>query len=230
MGLEGRINARTTAPYHVQLQLEGKSAPSRSPSEVVLQGRVVRIFRGDGRLGSGDCVAFKLWVCQPGDAPTGPAFIYYEAFMQATHIEAYLYGTPPNCQLAAHEFEALNGPTDEPMMTVAQLQELAVPVPYSATEQSDNRPSTDGQAQQGFSVLAYVGIVVGICLAIVKALVWSKGVFTSEVFGYALAGALIPGAIAYAIAGRKKVRNPNRFALWFVSLCIFFLLFELAPR
>jgi hypothetical protein len=93
----------------------------------------------------------------------------------------------------------------------------------------DHRPSTDGQAQ-GFSVLAYVGITVGICLAIARALVWSKGVFTSEVFGYALAGALIPGAIAYAIAGRKKVRNPNRFALWFVSLCIFFLLLELAPR
>src|ERR1700676_118831 len=135
MGLEGRINARTTTPYHVQLQLEGKSEPSRSPSEVVLQGRVVRIFRGDGRLGSGDCVAFKLWVCPPGDDPTGPALIYYEPFMQATHIEAYLHGTPPNCQLAAYEFEALSGPTDEPMMTVAQLQELAVPAPCSAKEQ-----------------------------------------------------------------------------------------------
>ena len=136
MGLEGRVNARTTAPYHVQLQLEGKSEPSRSPSEVVLQGRVVRIFRGDGRLESGDCVAFKLWVCHPGDEPTGPAYIYYEPFMQATHIEAYLYGTPPNCRLAAYEFEALGGPTDEPMMTAAQLQELAVPVPCSAQEQS----------------------------------------------------------------------------------------------
>jgi uncharacterized membrane protein len=91
----------------------------------------------------------------------------------------------------------------------------------------ENRPNTDGQAQ-GFSALAYCGIIVGICLAIVKALVWSRGAFTSEVFGYALAGAVIPGAIAYAIAGRKRVRNPNRFALWFLLLSIFFLLLELA--
>jgi hypothetical protein len=93
----------------------------------------------------------------------------------------------------------------------------------------DNRLSADEQAPS-FGVMAYVGIIVGICLAIVKTFVWSKGVYTSEVFGYALAGALIPGAIAYAIAGRKKVRNPNRFAIWFVSLCIFFLLLELAHR
>jgi hypothetical protein len=93
----------------------------------------------------------------------------------------------------------------------------------------DNRPNTDVQAK-GFGMLAYVGIIFGICLAIVKAFVWSKGVFTSEVFGYALAGALIPGVIAYAIAGRKKVRNLNMFSLWFVSLCVFFLLLELAHR
>jgi dipeptide/tripeptide permease len=50
------------------------------------------------------------------------------------------------------------------------------------------------------------------------------------VFGYALAAAVIPGAIAYAIAGRKKVRNPNKFALSFLLLSIFFLLLELAHR
>jgi len=83
---------------------------------------------------------------------------------------------------------------------------------------------------QGFGVLASIGVIVGIFLAIVKAFVWSKGAFTSEVFGYALAGALVPGAIAYVIAGRKKVRNPNRFALSFLLLCLFFLLLELSHR
>jgi ABC-type Fe3+-siderophore transport system permease subunit len=75
-----------------------------------------------------------------------------------------------------------------------------------------------------------VAIITGIALAILKAFVWSKGVFTSDVFGYAFAGALIPGAIAYAIARRKKERNPNRFALSFLLLCIFFLLLELSHR
>jgi ABC-type Fe3+-siderophore transport system permease subunit len=83
---------------------------------------------------------------------------------------------------------------------------------------------------QGFGPIAYLAIIVGIALAILKVIVWSKGRFTSEVFGYALAGALIPGAIAYAIAGRKKARNPNRFALSFLLLSIFFLLLELSHR
>ena len=132
MGLKGRINARTTAPYHVQITLEGKSEPSRSPSKVVLQGRVVRVFRSDGRLGCGDLVAFKLWVCHPGDEPTGPAFIYYGPFMKATHLEAYLYGTPPDCQLGAYEFAVLSAPTDEPTMSVAQLLELAASAPSAS--------------------------------------------------------------------------------------------------
>jgi hypothetical protein len=93
----------------------------------------------------------------------------------------------------------------------------------------DYRAPLNGEARR-FSALAYVGILVGIFLAIVKAVVWSKGALTSEVFGYALAGALIPGAIAYAIAGRKKARNPNKFALCFLGLCVLFLLLELANR
>jgi hypothetical protein len=54
----------------------------------------------------------------------------------------------------------------------------------------NNRAAINGQVK-GFSALAYVGIMVGVLLAIVKALIWSKGAFTSEVFGYALAGAVI---------------------------------------
>jgi hypothetical protein len=92
-----------------------------------------------------------------------------------------------------------------------------------------NEPIPDAKAQ-GFGAMAYVAIVVGIALAILKAFVWSKGAFTSEVFGYALAGALIPGAIAYSIAGRKKARNPNKFALWFLLLCVFFLPLEFSHR
>jgi hypothetical protein len=122
--LAGRIKWRMTAPYHVQFELESRSEPLRIPSEVVLKGRVSRVFRSDGRLGPGDRVTFKLWVCEPGDEPTGPAFIYREPFMQAAHVEAYLYGDPPDCKLAAYEFAVISALSDEPSMTVLQLQEL----------------------------------------------------------------------------------------------------------
>ena len=88
-------------------------------------------------------------------------------------------------------------------------------------------PAPVGSQSWQFSPLAYAGIIIGILLAIVKAFIWSRGNFTAEVFGYALAGALLPGAIEYAIAGRTKVRNPNRFALAFLLLCVAFLLLEL---
>jgi hypothetical protein len=44
--------------------------------------------------------------------------------MQATHVEAYLHGDPPDCKLAAYEFAVISAPFDEPSMTVEQLQKL----------------------------------------------------------------------------------------------------------
>ena len=124
ISLEGRIASRMSAPYHVQLELDQKAAPVEVPSIVVVQGRVVRLFRSDSRLKSGDRLGFKIWVCQPGDEPTGPAFVYYKEFMSASYVEVYLHGNPPNCELAAYEFALISAPTDQPSMTIAQLQEL----------------------------------------------------------------------------------------------------------
>jgi hypothetical protein len=94
------------------------------PGEISVRGAVVRVFKSDGRLRCGEGVGFHIWVCQPGDEPTGPAFVYYEQLLQASHVEVYLHGSPPNCELAAYEFALISAPSDQPSMTVAQLQEL----------------------------------------------------------------------------------------------------------
>jgi hypothetical protein len=39
-------------------------------------------------------------------------------------MEAYLYGTPPDCELAAYEFEIITAPSEQPTMNVEQLKEL----------------------------------------------------------------------------------------------------------
>jgi hypothetical protein len=78
--------------------------------------------------------------------------------------------------------------------------------------------------------LALAGIAVGLTLAILKALIWSGGTFNAEVLGYALGAAILPALIAYAIAGRRKVRNPNRYAFWFMVLCLLFLVLEAANQ
>ena len=46
-------------------------------------------------------------------------------------MEAYLYGTPPACELAAYEFTPIDAPTDRPVLNPAQLEELLKdPYPY----------------------------------------------------------------------------------------------------
>ena len=70
--------------------------------------------------------------------------------------------------------------------------------------------------------LGGIGFLLGIVLAWLKALRWSHGIVTAEVFGYAVAGVLIPFLIAYAIAGRRTVRDWNRVGVWFFALSLGF--------
>jgi hypothetical protein len=71
-------------------------------------------------------------------------------------------------------------------------------------------------------ILGWCGIALGLFLAMFRAWVWSYGITNAEMLGYALGGALLPALTAYLIAGRKSVRNFNRFGLWFSGLSLFF--------
>ena len=115
---------RRTAPFHVQLELHKARDRQRASGEIQIHGLAVRVFRTDGRLTVGDHVEFPLWVCQKGDEPTGPAYIYKGAFASAGYMEAYLAGNPPNYQLAAYEFCVLNAPSDQPVLTPEELEEV----------------------------------------------------------------------------------------------------------
>jgi hypothetical protein len=122
--LQGRLESRRTAPFHVQLELEKTQKIRRVPDDVRIQGRSIRVFRTDGRLAVGDRVEFTLWVCRPGDEPTGPAYIDYDDFVAASYMEAYLYGDPPACELAAYEFAVIAGPSEAPTLTQHELEAL----------------------------------------------------------------------------------------------------------
>ena len=122
--LESRIRLRKEAPFHVQLELTSNSEEIPEMGDARVDGRVVRVFRSDGRLAPGDSVAFKLWMCRRGKEPTGPAYVYRGDFIQASHMEVYLCGSPPKLGLAAYEFTLLNAPSDKPNMSVGQLEEL----------------------------------------------------------------------------------------------------------
>jgi hypothetical protein len=86
---------------------------------------------------------------------------------------------------------------------------------------NDTTSSPSGPAVNFLRIFAILGIVAGIFLAFLRAWIWSSGEFGGEAFGYALSGVLIPGLISYAIAGRKKARNLNRFGLAFFLVSAF---------
>lgn len=115
MGLEGRVLARRTAPFHVQLELT--SVPAECPNqEVRIEARIVCVFRGEELLQPGSLLSFPLWVCNEGREPTGPAFVYHQALVTASYMEAYLDGTPPQYRVAAYEFTLLSEPSTLPIM------------------------------------------------------------------------------------------------------------------
>ena len=123
MPLEASIRARHEAPLHVQLRLTRIPAQCPVPAdEVSLEGQVVTVFRGHELLAPGARVTFSLWVCNEGDEPTGPAFVHYVELAEATHIEVYLYGTPPDCTVAAYEFVLLKGSSQVPTLSPADLE------------------------------------------------------------------------------------------------------------
>ena len=121
--IEARAQARRNAPFHVQLQLT--RVPAACPNrKVEIEGRVVRTFRGEAHLRPGALVSFSLWVVRRGGEPTGPAFVYHDALVEASHMEVYLEGTPPQCRVAAYEFTLLHTPTAVPRMSDDDLERL----------------------------------------------------------------------------------------------------------
>jgi hypothetical protein len=120
-----RLKARREAQFHVQVELESIPSNILTPSEVSLLGRVIRIFRSDGRLGLRDEVAFTIRVCKTGDEiRPGSSYLLYDELIGATHIEVYLNGNPPHCEIPIDEFMILEAPSAEPRMAVSELEEL----------------------------------------------------------------------------------------------------------
>jgi hypothetical protein len=122
--LKESLKWRQTAPFHIQLELEKPQDTHTVSGEIQVHGRAVRVFRTDGRVGVGDRLGFSLWVCRAGDEPTGPAYIHDDDFKTASYMEAYLYGDPPECKLAAYEFTVIRAPSDEPTLISRELEEL----------------------------------------------------------------------------------------------------------
>ena len=121
----GHLAARLRARFHVQVQVTHLEAVSQTPAAVPVKGRVVRVFRSGGTLRVGEEVMFSVHVCRPGDNIwPGPSFMLYETFMRANHMEVFLNGHPPRCEVALDECIALDRPTRRPRLRASRLAYL----------------------------------------------------------------------------------------------------------
>ena len=68
--------------------------------------------------------------------------------------------------------------------------------------------------------LGAIAFVLGIAHSWLAAMHWSHHTVVPGDFGFAALGILIPFLIAYAIAGRRAVRDWNRVGLWFLLCAI----------
>lgn len=122
----GHLRARLDARLHVQVRLAGLPNVVVTPALVPVAGHVVRVFRGEPTVRVGDAVQFPLPVHRPGDEIwPGPSFMRYDDLMQATHLEAYLNGDPPACELALDECIIIDGPTYFARLRASRLSYLA---------------------------------------------------------------------------------------------------------
>ncbi len=120
---------RAAARFHLQIELGERPGKHVSTGPALVRGRVLRIFRGDSSIRPGDPLSFDLNVCSPGETPPpGSAHVSYDALLHARHMEVFLNGTPPRCDLVEDGWAVLSETSEGPVLS-EQADEAEAPQP-----------------------------------------------------------------------------------------------------
>lgn len=115
---------RDRARFHLQVELlsvqDKTGKPKNIPFKASVRARVVRLFRGDRSLRSGDTVMFNVTVIDSHRSPDEPipkseVFVmeYSKLLQPETMLEVFLDGQPPACHVpAAGELRTLTRPSE----------------------------------------------------------------------------------------------------------------------
>src|SRR5215469_15394008 len=84
------LNNRRQARFHAQVEITYVARDCKTPATIPVEGRVLRIFRGDSSLSIGDRLTFQVRVCRSGDQiPTGPSYTLYDKLLSARYMEIF---------------------------------------------------------------------------------------------------------------------------------------------
>jgi hypothetical protein len=113
--------ARHEARFHLQVAVRAVEPNVRTPGDAAVETEVVRVFRGGDAIGVGDTVRFVVSVLSPrnmwDEVPVGGTiWTDYAALTRASHIEVFLNGDPPECEVALWQLEIIPAATTQPTL------------------------------------------------------------------------------------------------------------------
>jgi hypothetical protein len=113
-----RKKALEEATYHVQVELtDVPKDVGQSRGELEVKGRVVRIFKGDSKLRTGDLIEFAVGVLiEEGHMPPGRAVFRHSSLLTARYMEVCLDGDPPKCRTVIDLYSIVPEPTNSPQI------------------------------------------------------------------------------------------------------------------
>lgn len=104
--------ARRSAPSHLQIAVEDVSGPSGGMGDCMVEGEVVRVFKGD--LSSGVKLTFAVSCYDYGDIPNGATlWTDYDALSEAKYVEAFMSADAPP-RIVLDQVEIVVAPRDTP--------------------------------------------------------------------------------------------------------------------
>ena len=104
--------ARRSAPNHVQIEIEDVDSPSGGMGACSVEGKVVKVFRGD--LAPGAELTFDVACYDYGAIPSGPTlWTDYDALSEAKYLEAFM-SADPQPRIALDQVEIVIAPRDTP--------------------------------------------------------------------------------------------------------------------
>ena len=106
--------ARDGAQYHVQLEIRRITPPARTPGLCMVEGVVVRVFRGVLAAGTPMRLALSCKRRDERAPPGGEHWTFTEDLAKAKYLEAYVNRVGAEYAIAAWQSALIAAPSDQP--------------------------------------------------------------------------------------------------------------------
>ena len=124
-----RLRGRLYAPCHLQVELIGPHFAAKTPAGLLVDAKVMRVFRSDGHIKPGDEIKLRVSVRRLTDelcAGEDPPIFRLNAdlFAAASFAEAFVKRWPSEYRVSRDQIDIIPEISDTPYMRVPAESEL----------------------------------------------------------------------------------------------------------